>query len=79
MMGLAEDEEIVVESLIERYLGRIVGKKQIEENLKILINACMKRYCDKVRDEGKFTLDINLIFATYCTAMLYFKFESLNF
>ena len=27
MMGLGEDQEIVVESLIERYLGRIVGKK----------------------------------------------------
>lgn len=79
MMGLAEDEEIVVESLIERYLGRMVGKKLIEENLRILINTCMKRYCDKVRDEGKFTLDLNLIFATYCLAMLHFKIDSLDF
>jgi len=79
MMGLAEDKEIVVESLIERHLGRMVGKKLIEENLRILINTCMKRYCDKVRDEGKFTLDLNLIFATYCLAMLHFKIDSLDF
>jgi hypothetical protein len=33
-------------------MGKMVDKKLIPEILKILINACLKRYCDNVKDQG---------------------------
>ena len=62
---------------VERVIEMKVGNDP--EIWKIMSSSSLIKYCELVRDEGRFIMDINLIYSAYCLCKLHYKLETLDF
>ena len=63
---------------VERMLEKKILAKDTEV-WKRLVAASLRKYCEVVREEGRFKMDMNLLYAVYCLCMIHHKLEDLSF